>query len=201
MREDPYVVLASASPRRKALLVPFFPDLVVDVPLEEEDFKGNPPSELVEALAQRKVREVASRHPHALIIGADTVVVVDGEILGKPGSLGDGARMLKRLSGRWHEVVTGLALVLGDREVVSHAVTHVLFAPLTSQEIDSYLSTGEPLDKAGAYAIQGIGGLFVEEIKGSYSNVVGLPLRLLYVLMGELGLDMRSWISVKGGER
>jgi septum formation protein len=201
MRGDRCVVLASASPRRRALLATFFPDLVVDVPLKEEGFKGGSPHGLVEALAQGKAREVASRHPQALIIGADTVVVVDGEILGKPGSRRDGVRMLKRLSGRWHEVVTGLALASGDKEVVSHAITQVLFAPLTPQEIGFYLATGEPLDKAGAYGIQGIGGLFVEEIKGSYTNVVGLPLRLLYVLMGELGLDIKSWIYVKGGER
>ncbi len=196
MRDLPQVVLASASPRRRELLAPFFPELIVSPPeVEEGPLPGEDSSNMVERLALAKAREGASRYPRALVIGADTVVVLDGEVLGKPSSRQEVVDMLSRLSGRWHRVITGVALVCGEEHRVSHAVTRVLFASLSPQEISFYAATGEPLDKAGAYGIQGVGGLFVSEIQGSYTNVVGLPLHLLYRLMGEMGWDMKDWVA------
>ncbi len=198
MTDLPPVVLASASPRRRELLMPFFPGLVVEPPQVEERFlEGEPPHELVERLALAKARWGASKHPCALVIGADTVVVLDGEILGKPSSREEVIGMLARLSGRWHQVITGLALVMGEKELVSRAVTEVHFTPLSREEMEFYAATGEPMDKAGAYGIQGIGGIFVSEIRGAYSNVVGLPLHLLYGLMGKMGWDMKDWMAVE----
>ncbi len=197
----PRVVLASASPRRRELLTPFFPGLVVESPrVDEASSPSESPHELVERLALAKARYGASRHPRALVIGADTVVVLDGEILGKPSSRREVVDMLARLSGRWHQVITGLALVFEEKELVSRAVTEVHFAHLPQEEIEFYAATGEPMDKAGAYGIQGMGGLFVSEIRGSYSNVVGLPLRLLYLLMEKMGWDIKDWMAVGFGE-
>ena len=197
----PRVVLASASPRRKELLTPFFPDLVVEPPRVGEAARPGEPSEaLVERLALAKAQYGASRHPGDLVIGADTVVVLGEEVLGKPISKNEVLEMLARLSGRWHRVITGVALVYGEREVVSHAVTEVHFAHLSREEMEFYAATGEPMDKAGAYGIQGIGGLFVSEIRGSYTNVVGLPLHLLYRLMGELGWGMKDWMAERFGK-
>ena len=123
-----------------------------------------------------------------LVLGADTVVLIDKEVLGQPRDDGDACRMLRLLSGRWHEVLTGLALVRLEnppRVLVNHETTRVRFGEMSVDEIDWYVSTGEPKDKAGAYAIQGKGGLFVEEIEGDYFNIVGLPVRLLYKLMSD----------------
>ena len=196
MRSLPEVVLASASPRRRELLSPFFPNLSVVPPkLLEDSLPGEDPRALVERLALAKARQVASRHPGALVVGADTVVVLEGEVLGKPSSREEVVDMLTRLSGRWHEVVTGVALVWRDRHRVSHATTRVRFSSLSAREIEFYAATEEPMDKAGAYGIQGVGGLFVSEIRGSYTNVVGLPLHLLYRLMGEMGWDMKEWVA------
>jgi septum formation protein len=197
----PEVVLASASSRRRELLLPFFPRLIV-VPSEvEEGAMGDEsPDNLVERLASAKARAVARDYVDALVIGADTVVVLEGDVLGKPFSKDEVLMMLERLSGKWHRVITGLALVWNGREEVSCALTGVRFAHLSREEMEFYAQTGEPMDKAGAYGIQGMGAFFVEEIEGSYSNVVGLPLRLLYVLMSRLGLDLKQWMG-KRGER
>ena len=126
-----------------------------------------------------------SRVPGATVVGADTVVVVDGEILGKPRDEEDAHRMLRLLQGRRHEVLTGVAVFNGSvgQPRVAHEVTEVRFAEMNEEEIGWYIATGEPLDKAGAYAIQGFGARFIEGIKGDYSNVVGLPVRLLYELI------------------
>ncbi len=200
MKALPVVVLASASPRRRELLEPFFPGLVVDPPkVTEEPALGETPESLVERLALAKAREVALRHPQSLVIGADTVVVLGGDILGKPSCREEVVDMLSRLSGRWHRVVTGVALVRDGLFKVSHAVTRVRFAPLSAEEIEFYASTGEPMDKAGGYGIQGVGGLFVSEIQGSYTNVVGLPLHLLYRLMAQMGWDMKAWVALTLG--
>ena len=126
------------------------------------------------------------RSPGSLVLGADTVVVVDDQILGKPRDQNDSCRMLRLLNGRWDQVLTGVALVndVTGQSKVAHEVTEVRFAVMSDEEINWYVATGEPMDKAGAYAIQGHGALFIKEIRGDYFNVVGLPVRLLYRLIG-----------------
>ena len=130
-----------------------------------------------------KAEAIAGKFPNDLVLGADTVVVIGEEILGQPRDEADARRMLSLLSGRWHMVVTGVALVrfgIPPRTIVDHGTTRVRFHQMSSDEIDWYVSTGEPMGKAGAYAIQGQGALFIEGIQGDYFNVVGLPLRLVY---------------------
>lgn len=172
------LVLASGSPRRRELLgrlgIPFD---VVTADVDETPGAGESPSELVDRLAAAKAVAVSRQRPGAVVIGADTVVAVDGEILGKPADADDARRMLQTLSGRWHDVHTGIALAV-DGAVAAGAVvrTAVRFAELTDAEICWYVATGEPLDKAGAYALQGAGGALVAAVAGSPSNVVGLPL-------------------------
>ena len=148
--------------------------------IDESHLPGETPVEYVRRLAREKAEAV----PGELVLGADTVVVVDGQILGKPVDTGDAVRMLRLLSGRKHEVITGVCLlcmnVPGREAVVDHEVTNVVFAALTAAEIDEYVATGEPMDKAGAYAIQGLASRFVLRIEGSYSNVVGLPVATVY---------------------
>ena len=178
----PVIVLASASPRRAELLaaagVPFDVD-TADV--DETPRDGEAPHDYVRRLAEAKARAVAVRHPARLVLGADTTVVVDGTILGKPVDAADAGDMLRRLSGRSHQVLTGVALVRDGRTVeVGVAVTDVWFAAMTEADIDAYVATGEPMDKAGAYGIQGRASCFVTRIDGSYSNVVGLPVALVH---------------------
>lgn len=170
------LVLASQSPRRSELLksagIPF---RVQAANIDETPLPGETPVEHVRRLAREKAEAV----PGELVLGADTVVVVDGQILGKPVSGADAVRMLELLSGRKHEVITGICLK-GREVVVDHESTGVFFAALTEQEIAEYVASGEPMDKAGAYAIQGLASRFVERIEGSYSNVVGLPVAMVY---------------------
>ncbi len=149
------------------------------------------PGELAERLAVEKARMVASQRQSGLVIGADTVVVLDGQILGKPVDAGEAVRMLRALSGREHQVITGIAVVdAASGEVRSDAVTtDVRFTSLSEGAIARYVATGEPMDKAGAYAIQGFGALLIEGISGCYFNVVGLPLRRLAELLGEFGYN------------
>jgi len=151
---------------------------------------GEAPFDAAERLARAKavaVREVA---PDALVVAADTLVVLEGAALGKPRDRADACRMLSALAGRTHDVVTGVACARGGRVVSGRETTRVVFAPMSRAEIAAYAATGEPDDKAGAYAVQGIGSLFVERVEGSPSNVVGLPVRLLYQLASELGVDL-----------
>ena len=138
----------------------------------------------VKRLAETKARTVAARFSLGLVLGADTVVVAENEILGQPREPNEARRMLKLLSGKWHEVLTGVCLMRAQngQAVIDHEITRVRFAELSDGEIDWYVATGEPLDKAGAYAIQGRAGIFIEEIEGDYFNIVGLPLRLVYEL-------------------
>ncbi len=151
------------------------------------------PGDYVRRLALAKALSAATEYrdpvDEALILGADTVVVVDADILGKPASQDDARSMLRRLSGRIHEVHTGLALLRtpGTMQRVVEEITRVHFAPLTEREIEDYIATGEPFDKAGAYGIQGIGGRYVTRIEGCYFNVMGLPLARLWSLLRELG--------------
>jgi len=146
----------------------------------------------VKRLAMAKARAVAERLAVGLILGADTVVVVDGEILGQPRDVADAKRMLLLLSGKWHDVLTAIALFRvgqNSRWVSEHEITRVRFSELSAEEISWYVSSGEPMGKAGAYAIQGTAAIFIEEIQGDYFNIVGLPVRLLYKLTRRIGAD------------
>lgn len=183
------LVLASASPRRAEILRAVawpFEKLAADI--DEKRFPGEGAVAYVERLAREKAEAAATWRAGRLVLGADTVVVVDDEILGKPLDEEDARRMLHLLGGRWHEVLTGVALVRAGveaRSVVAHERTRVRFAQMTEAEVNWYVASGEPLDKAGAYAIQGRAALFIEEIDGDYWNVVGLPIQLVYKLRME----------------
>lgn len=178
------LVLASASPRRRRLLEQLGFELTVDPSQAEEILDpGIPPSEMAVSLARAKTSEVASRHPGQIVLGADTIVVLDGHMLGKPENDLEACDMLARLAGRSHEVWTGVCLrgPEPDQETCFAERTEVEFAPLTAAEIEAYVATGSPLDKAGAYGIQDDwGAVFVSGIRGDYYNVVGLPLHALY---------------------
>ena len=183
-------MLASKSPRRAEILRAVGWEFeAVAANIDETRMESEDGVSYVKRLAQTKAETVAKKIPHnGFVLGADTVVVVDGEILGQPSNDEDARRMLRLLSGKWHEVLTGLALVRAGnapRVLVEHETTRVRFCEMSPDEIDWYVSTGEPSDKAGAYAIQGRGGLFIEEIEGDYFNIVGLPVRLLYELMSD----------------
>jgi septum formation protein len=180
------VVLASASPRRVALLRQVGLVFTVADPGPDRAWPGQAePRHGVRALALDKARRVAERRPGALVIGADTVVVVRGVRLGKPGSEAEALEMLNRLQGRTHEVWTGIAVVCGGEQRTAAEVTRVQFARLDEGELRAYARTGEPLDKAGAYGIQGLAAQLVRRIEGDYFNVVGLPLARLRQLLKE----------------
>jgi septum formation protein len=174
------VVLASQSPRRSEILrqagIPFTVR-VADV--DESALPGEAPPAYVRRLAEAKARAVRSA-PEETVLGADTTVVIDGEILAKPADAADAYRMLALLSGRRHEVLTGICLLRGGAADCDCASTAVVFAPLTEREIAEYVASGEPMDKAGGYAIQGLASKFVERIEGDYFNVMGLPVALVY---------------------
>ncbi|MCL4522457.1 MAG: Maf family protein [Acidobacteria bacterium] len=185
------LILASASPRRAEVLrdagISFD---AIPVRIDETRWHGEAPAHLVRRLAKEKAAAAAARVAGAaIVVGADTEVVVDGQVLGKPAALHDAREMLQRLSGRVHEVITGLELLrLPDHAARSvQETTRVTFAALSSEEIERYVVTGEPFDKAGGYAIQGRAGRFVTRVEGCYFNVVGLPLSLLYRSLIEFG--------------
>lgn len=184
------LILASASPRRREILQAVgWPFETLAVAIDESRLPAEEAVAYVERLAREKAEAAANQSPGRLIIGADTVVVIDDQILGKPLDERDASRMLRLLSGRWHEVLTGVALLRGNepaRCTVAHEKTLVHFKPMSETEINWYIATHEPLDKAGAYAIQGRAALFIEEISGDYWNVVGLPVRLVYRLADEI---------------
>lgn len=170
------IILASASPRRKELLSTAGLEFTVRVADVEEVIDENTtPDEVVMSLALQKAQAVAQKDPTATVIGADTVVVLDGEILGKPENEQNAIEMLTALSGRSHTVYTGVAIINGEKIKNFCEATQVEFFPLTEDEIRSYVATGEPMDKAGAYGIQGKGCVLVRKIDGDYFNVVGLP--------------------------
>mgnify|MGYP001558937733 CR=1 FL=1 len=185
------LILASSSPRRAEVLADAgFTFEVVAARVDELRQTGEQAEAYVRRLAEAKARAVAGGvSPPAIVIAADTVVVMNGEVLGKPASAEDAAQMLRRLGGRSHQVLTGLAVlrILGGAARVEVETTQVTFAPLTETEIEAYVVSGEPLDKAGAYAIQGRGGRFVARVEGCYFNVVGLPLARLYRMLSEMG--------------
>ncbi|MBV8820850.1 MAG: septum formation inhibitor Maf [Acidobacteriaceae bacterium] len=174
------LVLASGSPRRKELLQAAGIRFTVRVPhVPEIRLPNESPHDYVQRLAREKAHAV-DRRTGETILGADTTVVVDEHVLEKPRDDEDATRMLALLSGREHQVLTGICLRSAERSISDVAVTHVQFAPLTSEEIAAYVESGEPRDKAGAYAIQGLASKFVTGIRGCYSNVVGLPVSLVY---------------------
>ena len=175
------LILASQSPRRKVLMGFITTNFTVDVCMEEEKVEeGTPADQAVQQLALQKAKWVAKRHPGDVVIGCDTVVAIDGEILGKPKSEEDAALMLHKLSGKKHQVYTGVALVQDDREEYFVSTTDVKFYELEDELIDWYVATGEPADKAGAYGIQGNGSVLVERLEGDYFTVMGLPVGRLY---------------------
>jgi septum formation protein len=178
------LILASASPRREELLRLIAPDFeIVPADTDEALPLGILPDEAVRLLAVRKARAVFAKRPHDVVIGADTVVVVDGAILGKPEDAAGAVRMLLRLSGRTHTVKTGVCVLAPGLEHVFVESTDVEFAEITQDEAKAYAATGEPLDKAGAYAIQGGAAKFALRISGDYSNIVGLPLAKLNLML------------------
>ena len=185
------IFLASQSPRRRELLerMGLSPFDVIPARGEERADPALSPARLVEALSRQKAAEVADAHPEALVIAADTVVSIDGLVLGKPRSGAEAARMLARLSGREHTVYTGVTVRRGGETVTEHEATAVRFRPLTGEEIAAYVATGEPMDKAGAYGIQGYGCLLVEGIRGDYFNVVGLPVCRLGRMLARFGIE------------
>jgi len=186
------IILASASPRRRELLermgIDEFEIVVSDA--DESLEEGLPPSAQVEALSQRKAAAVAAEaEPGSLVIAADTVVALEGTILGKPADEEDAFRMLSALSGVRHQVYTGVTVMRDDVVLTRHEVTSVEFRSLEPEEVELYIATGECMDKAGAYGIQGYGALLVEGINGDYYNVMGLPVALLSQMLKEFGVD------------
>ncbi|MBR2264831.1 MAG: septum formation protein Maf [Firmicutes bacterium] len=181
MIEPQKVILASASPRRRELLKKVFPTFEVQ-PTEVEEIvpKGMPARLQSEYLAMIKARPLAEQHPEALVIGSDTTVIVDDVVLGKPRDVEEAKAMLRLLSGRIHVVCTGVALFYEGRETRFTESTEVEFYPMTEEEIDAYVASGDPMDKAGAYGIQSSAGIFIKGIRGDYDTVMGLPAARIY---------------------
>jgi len=180
------VILASRSPRRSELLKAAgisFEVLAADV--DETPRPNEAPAAYVERLALEKARAVLALRPGATVLGADTTVTIGGEILGKPAGKDDAIRMLRKLSGAVHDVHTGVALVSSSRVRTAVETTRVWFSEMTDEDISWYVATGEPVDRAGAYAIQGFASRFIPRIEGSYSNVVGLPVALVSSILNE----------------
>ena len=185
------IVLASQSPRRRELLGKMGLEFTTKSPeIDEEAIHGLPAQELVKTLSREKALHIAQgEDPDTIVIGSDTVVVLDGEILGKPATPRQAEEMLNAISGRSHEVCTGVTVCQGEKVVSQVEVTQVTFRSLTPEEVRRYVQTGEPMDKAGAYGIQGYGALLVEGIQGDYSSVVGLPVCRLGRILLDFGVD------------
>ena len=195
------LILASASPRRKALLSLFgIPFTVRAADIDETMDPEKPPFDEVARVSRSKALAV-SRGEEDIVIAADTIVVCQGRVLGKPRSEAEAAQMLARLSSREHTVYTGVAVKRGEKLLVEHEATQVRFRPLTEREIDLYIQTGEPMDKAGSYGIQGYGALLVEGIRGDYFNVVGLPICRLGRMLAQVGEDALAQCAQKCAEK
>jgi len=182
---SPQLVLASGSPRRRALIGQLGIDFTVVVPnVDETLLPGETPEQHTERLAQDKAKKVAAEHGDQWVLAADTAVVIDEKILGKPDDADDAFAMLSLISGRWHTVFTGYCLMNKalDKRFSGTVASDVFIRSLTPEQISAYVATGEPMDKAGAYAIQGIGAGLVQQVRGSYTNVVGLPLAEVAIL-------------------
>ena len=194
------IILASKSPRRRELLeqmgVRDFRIITPDI--DEHMDRDLPPAELVRQISEEKARAVAAQvGPDAVVIAADTVVALDGVVLGKPADKEEAFRMLSLLSGNRHQVYTGLTVLRGEQVFSQWEETAVTFRPLTAEEIEAYIATGEPMDKAGAYGIQGYGALFIEGISGDYYNVMGLPVCRLGQILGQLGMDCMALAAAR----
>jgi len=182
------LVLASASPRRREILSRFVREFRVIPSTASEECSLREPGKYALELARRKARDV-HRKVGGTVIGADTVVSIDGRILGKPSGRSDAVRMLRLLSGRTHKVTTAYCIIHGEKEISGAVTTEVRFRELNDELINAYVRSGEPMDKAGAYGIQGLGGLLVEGISGDYYNVVGFPMEIVWRLR-ELGFEV-----------
>ena len=181
MVQLPKLILASGSPRRAEILTAVGWSFSKDVPaIDESERVGESPEDYVVRLARTKAEAIASRHAGQLVLGADTTVVIGEKIIGKPVDLSDAERMIRMLSGNWHEVLTGIAVVFNGETVSNLQRTKVKFARMQDTEIRFLVEKGDPFDKAGAYAVQAQAALFIEGIEGDYWNVVGLPVRLVY---------------------
>jgi septum formation protein len=185
------LVLASASPRRQELLrnagIAFE---VQPANIPENPLAGEGARQFAERLAREKALAVARRRRNDVVLGADTIVVVDGQILGKPADAADAARMLRMISGREHQVITGVCVVSGGQPSVASETTVVTVSEISGQEIAEYVAGGEPMDKAGAYAIQGVASRWIPRIEGDYCNVVGLPVALVFRMLLEIGCQL-----------
>jgi septum formation protein len=185
-------ILASSSPRRRELLGSIGAEFdVIPSHIPEERRESETPEEYVARLSREKAHAISEKHPLRWIIAADTTVALDDLVLEKPADAEDARRMLRTIAGKTHVVYTGVTLTRGEPHYIdTHVATsEVRMLPLTPRDIDWYVATGEPLDKAGAYAAQGVGGLFIDSIHGSFTNVVGLPLALLFQMLRKAGID------------
>ena len=185
------IILASASPRRKELLSQIGITFEIIKAEKEEHITSSIPTEVVKELSMQKAKEVAAKCDGSIIIGADTIVAMEGQILGKPKDRADAMRMLRLLQGKKHQVITGVTVLLGSTKTRSFAeVTDVSLYPMTDAQIERYIATKEPMDKAGAYGIQGRFAAYVRGIEGDYNNVVGLPIGRLYQEVLSAGIDL-----------
>lgn len=185
----PRIILASQSPRRRDLLTLIgIPHDVFPADIDETLLPGEDPAVHAERLARAKAEGLARRHPEAVVVGSDTIVVIDDVVLGKPRDVADARQMLRRLSGRSHTVMTAVAVARDGQTVSAVELVGVTFRALSESEIDAYIQTGEPMDKAGAYGIQGFGAVIVERVDGDYFAVMGLALGRLVKLLREVGL-------------
>lgn len=181
------IILASASPRRQELLKNILKDFSVCPAQADETLPdGYEIERQIEILAQRKAKAIYEKHPDSIVIGCDTMVVVDKKPLGKPKDEKEAFKMLEMLSCKTHDVITAVAVLSKEKQFIDHRKTKVKFRNITKDEINSYIKTGEPMDKAGAYAIQGFGSVFVEKIEGDYFSVVGLPVSLVYSMICQI---------------
>ena len=194
------IILASKSPRRRALLEQMgVRDFRIVTPdIDEHMDRDLPPAELVRQISLEKAQAVAAQaDPNTVVIAADTVVALDGVVLGKPANKEEAFRMLSLLSGNRHQVYTGLTVLRGEQVFSQWEETAVTFRSLTAEEIEAYIATGEPMDKAGAYGIQGYGALFIQGISGDYYNVMGLPVCRLGQILGQLGMDCMALAAAR----
>ena len=188
------IILASASPRRKELLSQIGITFEIIKAEKEEHITSSIPTEVVKELSMQKAKEVAAKCDGSIIIGADTIVAMEGQILGKPKDRADAMRMLRLLQGKKHQVITGVTVLLGSTNTLSFAeVTDVSLYPMTDAQIERYIATKEPMDKAGAYGIQGRFAAYVRGIEGDYNNVVGLPIGRLYQEVLSVGIDLLDY--------
>lgn len=183
------MILASNSPRRKEILENFGFDIKIETKNVEEISDKNNYIDITKDIAYKKGIEIAAENRDELVVSADTIVVLDGEIMGKPKDEKEAYEMLNKLSGRSHEVVTAFAIFYKNTEKINYCVTKVFFKNLTEEEINWYIESREPMDKAGAYGIQGLGNVFVEKIDGDFFNVMGFPLSSFYDTLKEAGLN------------